>query len=90
MTRLLLFTTIVKALSIIGNSFSILGFITPVVMGTPASYTIEMDNQVDGYSRTFELFFSEPSQVNIIAGVPQSSFVVDTRLASVLVASEDC
>ena len=44
MTKLLLITTIVKTLSMAGYSFSILGFITPVVMGTPASYTIELDN----------------------------------------------
>ena len=50
------------------------------------SYTIEMDESDDGYSRTFALYFSEPSQVDITA----SSFKVDTRLAALLVASEKC
>ena len=51
---------------------------------------IRMTTAENGYSRTFPLYFGDPSQSNIVDNVPQESFVVDSRFNYIIVASTDC
>ena len=83
MTRL--FSLPLKVSSLLGHLLFFIGLNMPHASAI-RSYTIEMDESDDNYTRTFALYFSDPSQVDITA----SSFKVDTRLASLLVASEEC